>query len=65
MALLHFTCTADPGWVTGMSYGIIAPLTHGVTSVVDEADSSGQRNVDAGRKGGRGRRYAGSCVLAR
>jgi acetyl-CoA synthetase len=33
-----FWCTADPGWVTGMSYGIIAPLTHGVTSIVDEAD---------------------------
>jgi acetyl-CoA synthetase len=33
-----FWCTADPGWVTGTSYGIIAPLTHGVTSVVDEAD---------------------------
>jgi acetyl-CoA synthetase len=33
-----FWCTADPGWVTGMSYGIIAPLTHGLTCVVDEAD---------------------------
>jgi acetyl-CoA synthetase len=33
-----FWCTADPGWVTGMSYGIIAPLTHGVTTIVDEAD---------------------------
>ena len=33
-----FWCTADPGWVTGTSYGIIAPLTNGVTSVVDEAD---------------------------
>jgi acetyl-CoA synthetase len=33
-----YWCTADPGWVTGMSYGIIAPLTHGVTSVVDEAE---------------------------
>ena len=33
-----FWCTADPGWVTGTSYGIIAPLTHGVTSIVDEAD---------------------------
>ena len=22
-----FWCTADPGWVTGMSYGIISPLT--------------------------------------
>ncbi|HVZ76446.1 MAG TPA: acetate--CoA ligase [Gemmatimonadaceae bacterium] len=33
-----FWCTADPGWVTGTSYGIIAPLTNGVTSVVDEGD---------------------------
>ncbi len=33
-----FWCTADPGWVTGMSYGIIAPLLHGVTSVVDEGE---------------------------
>ncbi len=28
-----FWCTADPGWVTGTSYGIVAPLTHGVTLV--------------------------------
>ncbi len=33
-----YWCTADPGWVTGMSYGIIAPLSHGVTSVVDEGE---------------------------
>jgi len=33
-----FWCTADPGWVTGTSYGIIAPLLHGITNVVDEAD---------------------------
>ncbi len=33
-----FWCTADPGWVTGTSYGIIAPLTHGVTTLVDEGD---------------------------
>ena len=33
-----FWCTADPGWVTGTSYGIIAPLTNGITSIVDEAD---------------------------
>jgi len=33
-----FWCTADPGWVTGTSYGIIAPLTNGVTMVVDEAE---------------------------
>ena len=29
-----YWCTADPGWVTGMSYGIIAPLTNGVTMLV-------------------------------
>jgi len=33
-----FWCTADPGWVTGTSYGIIAPLTNGITSVIDEGD---------------------------
>jgi acetyl-CoA synthetase len=38
-----YWCTADPGWVTGTSYGIIAPLTHGVTSIVDEADFEAER----------------------
>lgn len=38
-----FWCTADPGWVTGTSYGIIAPLTNGVTSVIDEADFDAER----------------------
>ncbi len=38
-----FWCTADPGWVTGTSYGIIAPLTNGVTSVVDERDFDADR----------------------
>ncbi len=38
-----FWCTADPGWVTGTSYGIIAPLAHGVTSIVDEADFDAER----------------------
>ena len=33
-----FWCTADPGWVTGTSYGIIAPLVNGVTNVVVEAE---------------------------
>jgi acetyl-CoA synthetase len=33
-----YWCTADPGWVTGTSYGIIAPLTNGVTMIVDEGD---------------------------
>jgi acetyl-CoA synthetase len=38
-----FWCTADPGWVTGTSYGIIAPLTNGVTSIIDEAEFDAQR----------------------
>ena len=38
-----FWCTADPGWVTGTSYGIIAPLTHGVTSIIDERDFDAER----------------------
>ncbi len=33
-----YWCTADPGWVTGTSYGLIAPLVCGVTSVVVEAE---------------------------
>jgi acetyl-CoA synthetase len=39
----RFWCTADPGWVTGTSYGIIAPLTHGLTMIVDEADFDAER----------------------
>ncbi len=38
-----FWCTADPGWVTGTSYGIIAPLLHGVTSIIDQADFDAER----------------------
>jgi len=38
-----FWCTADPGWVTGTSYGIIAPLTNGVTSIVDEGEFDAER----------------------
>jgi acetyl-CoA synthetase len=38
-----FWCTADPGWVTGTSYGIFAPLIHGVTNIVDEADFDAER----------------------
>jgi acetyl-CoA synthetase len=38
-----FWCTADPGWVTGTSYGILAPLLHGVTSIVDEAEFDAER----------------------
>ncbi len=38
-----YWCTADPGWVTGTSYGIIAPLLHGVTSIIDAADFDAER----------------------
>lgn len=38
-----YWCTADPGWVTGTSYGVIAPLTHGVTTIVDEEEMDADR----------------------
>ncbi len=38
-----FWCTADPGWVTGTSYGIVSPLTNAVTNVVDEAEFDPER----------------------
>lgn len=38
-----FWCTADPGWVTGTSYGIISPLVHGVTCIVDEGEFDAER----------------------
>ncbi|MDA8316344.1 MAG: acetate--CoA ligase [Actinomycetota bacterium] len=38
-----YWCTADPGWVTGTSYGIVAPLAQGVTSVVDEGGFDAER----------------------
>jgi acetyl-CoA synthetase len=38
-----YWCTADPGWVTGTSYGIITPWIHGVTNIVDEAEFSAER----------------------
>lgn len=41
-----FWCTADPGWVTGTSYGILAPLTNGVTSIVVEAEFDAQAWYD-------------------
>ncbi len=33
-----FWCTADPGWVTGLSYGVIAPLVLGATLVAYEGE---------------------------
>ncbi|MDM7944107.1 MAG: acetate--CoA ligase [Hydrogenophaga sp.] len=38
-----YWCTADPGWVTGTSYGILAPLALGVTLIVDEAEFDAER----------------------
>ena len=38
-----YWCTADPGWVTGTSYGIIAPLVHGVTSVIGREEFDAER----------------------
>ena len=38
-----YWCTADPGWVTGTSYGIIAPLTSGATMIVDQAEFDANR----------------------
>ena len=38
-----FWCTADPGWVTGTSYGIISPLTNGSTLIVDQAEFDTER----------------------
>ncbi len=38
-----FWCTADPGWVTGTSYGIISPLSNGVTMLVDQGEFNAER----------------------
>ncbi len=38
-----FWCTADPGWITGTSYGIVSPLTNGVTMVIDQAEFDAER----------------------
>ena len=38
-----YWCTADPGWVTGISYGILGPFSNGATSIVDTARFSAER----------------------
>ncbi len=35
-----YWCTADPGWVTGTSYGMLAPWSNGVTSLIYEGGFS-------------------------
>jgi len=39
----RYWCTADPGWVTGMTYGVIAPLLCGASSIVDREDFDPER----------------------
>jgi len=38
-----YWCTADPGWVTGTSYGIFGPWSNGVSQVVYEGGFSATR----------------------
>ncbi|MBW4051779.1 MAG: acetate--CoA ligase [Proteobacteria bacterium] len=38
-----FWCTADPGWVTGIAYGLIGPLTCGATLIVDREEFDPRR----------------------
>jgi acetyl-CoA synthetase len=38
-----YWCTADPGWVTGISYGLVAPLVAGATAVVDTQEFEADR----------------------
>ena len=41
-----YWCTADPGWVTGIAYGLIGPLTRGVSMIVDREEFEPQRWYD-------------------
>ena len=38
-----YWCTADPGWVTGIAYGIIGSWSNGVTSIVYEGRFSPEK----------------------
>jgi acetyl-CoA synthetase len=38
-----YWCNADPGWVTGTSYGIIGPWSNGITQVVLDAGFNTER----------------------
>ena len=38
-----YWCTADPGWVTGTSYGMFAPWSNGVTSLIYEGGFSASK----------------------
>ncbi len=36
----RYWCAADPGWITGHSYIVYAPLMNGVTSIIYEGGPS-------------------------
>ncbi len=38
-----YWCTADPGWVTGTSYGMFGPWSNGITQVVYEGGFSAKK----------------------
>jgi acetyl-CoA synthetase len=38
-----YWCTADPGWVTGIAYGILGPFSNAATCIVDAARFSAER----------------------
>ncbi|UCG91717.1 MAG: acetate--CoA ligase [candidate division WOR-3 bacterium] len=38
-----YWCTADPGWVTGTSYGIIGPWSNGITQAVYDIGFNAQK----------------------
>ena len=38
-----YWCTADPGWVTGISYGILGPWANGTSSIVDARRFSAEK----------------------
>ena len=41
-----YWCTADPGWVTGTSYGMFAPWSNGVTNLIYEGGFGASRWYD-------------------
>ncbi len=45
-----YWCTADPGWVTGTSYGMFAPWSNGVTQLIYEGGFGAKRLVPAHRE---------------
>jgi acetyl-CoA synthetase len=38
-----YWCTADPGWVTGIAYGILGPMSNAITSIVDARRFSAEK----------------------